>query len=237
MPPARTGSVPAAPASVYERIKAMILSNTIPPGGKLNIDQLARELGVSQTPVREAIQRLEGDKLVVRLARGYSTTQLLGEAELRHMFEVRLLLEPWCARAAAVDRAGNPGRAMLQEVDRFLREGGDGDARQLISVHDSRFHELVLDAVGNPFLTDAFRQMHPHLHLFRLYPADVDGERTIEEHRRLALAIADADPDEAERAMRSHLLHAMERFSVGVDGKVPSFADVRPGPVRPERPA
>lgn len=224
----------SAAASVYERIRTMILGNEIAPGEKLNIDQLARQLGVSQTPVREAMQRLEGDQLVVaRRPRGYATTQLLDEAGLRHMFEVRLLLEPWCARAAAVDRAANPGAAMLREIDRFAGEV-EGEPRQLMSAHDSRFHELVLSAVDNPFLTSAFRQMHPHLHLFRLYPADIDGEHTIGEHQRIARAIAAADPDEAERAMRAHLLNALERFSVGVAGSAPSLAGVRPGPVRRE---
>lgn len=232
-PPARAEAARSAPASVYERIRAMILSNAIAPGEKLNIDQLARQLGVSQTPVREAVQRLEGDQLVVaRQPRGYATTQLLDEAGLRHMFEVRLLLEPWCARAAAVDRANNPGAAMLRELERFAGEV-QGDPRHLMSAHDSRFHELILGAVGNPFLTNAFRQMHPHLHLFRLYPADIDGEHTVAEHGRIARAIAAAEPEEAERAMRAHLLNAMERFSAGVDGGAPSLGDVRPGPVRP----
>ncbi|WP_203138683.1 GntR family transcriptional regulator [Microbacterium sp. JZ31] len=223
----------SAAASVYERIRTMILASEIAPGEKLNIDQLARQLGVSQTPVREAVQRLEGDQLVVaRRPRGYATTQLLDEAGLRHMFEVRLLLEPWSARAAAVDRAANPGAAMLREIDRFAAEM-HGDPRHLMSAHDTRFHELILRAVGNDFLANAFRQMHPHLHLFRLYPADIDGAHTIAEHERIARAIAAADPDEAEQAMRAHLLAAMERFSAGVDGGAPSLAGVRPGAVRP----
>ncbi|RAF22341.1 hypothetical protein DN545_31450, partial [Burkholderia multivorans] len=59
--------------TVYARIKAMILDGTVPPGERITIDRMARELGVSQTPVREAMQRLEGDKLVrTRQPRGYA---------------------------------------------------------------------------------------------------------------------------------------------------------------------
>lgn len=201
----------------YERIKAMILSNAIPPDTKLTIDRLARELQVSQTPVREALQRLEGDKLVVaRKPRGLWTTPLLNERQLRELIEVRMLLEPWTARAAATDRATNPGREMLSEIDRFLSLPRHENEGYALASHDVAFHDMIFFAVGNSFLHDSFRQLHAHLHLFRLYPADLDGTHTVEEHRVIAEAISKADPQAAEEAMRSHLFAAMDRFSVGL---------------------
>lgn len=201
----------------YERIKAMILSNVIPPDTKLTIDKLARELGVSQTPVREALQRLEGDKLVVaKKPRGLWTTSLLDERELRDLIEVRLLLEPWSARAVATDRAMNPGRQMLQEIERFLSEPQRKREGYALASHDVAFHDMIFHAVGNPFLHDSFRQLHAHLHLFRLYPADLDGTHTVQEHRAIAEAVAATDPAAAEQAMRVHLFNAMDRFSTGL---------------------
>jgi DNA-binding GntR family transcriptional regulator len=204
----------------YDRIKAMILSKAIPPDTKLNIDKLARELGVSQTPVREALQRLEGDKLVVgKKPRGLWTTPLLGERELKDLIEVRLLMEPWSARAVAHDRATNPGREMLTEIDRFVALGELRNEGYALASHDVAFHDMIFNAVGNSFLHDAFRQLHAHLHLFRLYPADLDGTHTIEEHRVIAEAISRADPHAAEEAMRAHLFAAMDRFSAGLRGE------------------
>lgn len=201
----------------YERIKAKILANEILPDTKLTIDKLARELGVSQTPVREALQRLEGDKLVVaKKPRGLWTTPLLDERELRNLIEVRLLLEPWSARTAATDRAGNPGREMLREIERFQVDPERTKQGYALASHDVIFHDLIFQAVGNPFLQDSFWQLHAHLHLFRLYPADLDGTHTVQEHREIAEAIADADPRAAEEAMRAHLFHAMDRFSTGL---------------------
>lgn len=236
-----------ADPTVYARIKAMILDGTVPPGERITIDRIARELGVSQTPVREAMQRLEGDKLVrTRQPRGYATTPLLTKRDLEMMIEVRLLLEPWAARMAAVDRASNPGRALLAELDAFSgRPGGGGadaagpsgtpgaagtagaagaagsraeqsgssDWKHELFQHDTRFHLLILEATGNSFLLDAYRQMHPHLHLFRLYPGDPHGTDTSHEHAEIAAAIAACDPDAAEAAMREHILRALSRFS------------------------
>lgn len=203
--------------SPYERIKAMILSKAIPPDTKLTIDRLARELGVSQTPVREALQRLEGDKLVVgKKPRGLWTTPLLDEGGLRELIEVRLLLEPWSARAVAVDRATNPGREMLAEIERFVDLPERKHEGYALASHDVAFHEMIFHAAGNSFLHDAYRQLHAHLHLFRLYPADLDGTHTVDEHRTIAEAISRTDPQRAEEAMRAHLFAAMDRFSQGL---------------------
>ncbi|MCT1551985.1 GntR family transcriptional regulator [Brevibacterium casei] len=208
-----------ADSSVYARIKAMILDGTVPPGERITIDRMARELGVSQTPVREAMQRLEGDKLVrTRQPRGYATTPLLTRRDLEMMIEVRLLIEPWAARMVAVDRASNPGRELLTEVESFAADPDGSDWKQELFQHDSRFHLRILEATGNTFLLDAYRQMRPHLHLFRLYPGDPHGIDTSHEHGEIARAIAECDPDAAEAAMREHILHALTRFSASTEG-------------------
>lgn len=203
----------------YDRIKAMILSKAIPPDTKLNIDRLARELRVSQTPVREALQRLEGDKLVVgKKPRGLWTTPLLDGRELRELIEARLLLEPWSARAVASDRAANPGREMLAEIERFLNLPDHQDEGYALASHDIAFHDMIFHAVGNTFIHTSYRQLHAHLHLFRLYPADLDGTQTVAEHRAIAEAINRVEPEAAEEAMRNHLFAAMDRFSAGLVG-------------------
>ncbi len=210
-------SRPTASASVYERIRQAILTNAIAPDVKLNIDALARELGVSPTPVREALQRLEGDRLVVaKQPRGYWTTALLDERGLDQLFEVRLLLEPWAAGAAAVDRASNPGRRLRAEVDRFAL-ARDAPSPETLVLHDSAFHQEILRSVDNPFLDEAYERTHAHLHLFRLYTDDMDAAVTVEEHRRIADAIAACDAPAATRAMRDHLLSALDRFGRGFD--------------------
>lgn len=218
-------------AGVYEALKEQILENKMPPGTKVSIDAVARELGVSPTPVREALQRLQGDNLVVATSgRGYSTTPLLDAGGLRDLFEFRLLVEPWAARAAAVDRLDNPAIRLDSELAEFReRSGSGGDIRQDLVAHDTHFHELILGASGNGVIRTAFAQTHCHLHLFRLYPADVDGTITIEEHRQVWEAIRDCDPARAEEAMRHHLTGSYRRFAEAFDGGNVAVLEARRG--------
>jgi DNA-binding GntR family transcriptional regulator len=205
-------------SEVYASLRAAIMYGDLPPDSRINIEAIGRRFGVSQTPIREALQRLEGDNLVVNTGRGYSTTPLLDVQGLRSLFEFRLLVEPWASRTVAVDRLSNPGSHLLHEVESFIESSDpDRDLRQDMVAHDSRFHELILAAAGNPVIGQAYAQTHCHLHIFRLYPKDIDSAGTVEEHRRIAEAIANADPEAAENAMSDHLKSSFKRFARAFD--------------------
>lgn len=199
--------------SAYDRIRAKILRHEIAPGALVPIDRLVRELGVSRTPVREALHRLEGERLVERTeARSYATTPLLTEAQLRSVFRVRLLLEPWAARAVATDRIANPGRALLRLLADFRAEHGETCSRTALAAHDEQFHRTLHAATRNAFLRDAYDGLHAQMHLFRLSADDIATGTTLAEHTAIAQAIADCDGGTAEELMRTHLLHAQGRF-------------------------
>lgn len=199
---------------VYVALRAKILDLQLPPDEKVNIDALAREFGVSQTPVREALSQLEGDNLIIKTpGKGYRTTELLGMAELRELFEFRLMVEPWAARVAAVNRLSNPARLLQKSLSSF--EDGTETApsvRHLLVMHDTHFHDSILSASSNQFALHAYRATHCHLHLFRLHPADYRGKQTVEEHRDIVDAIGACDPDAAGDAMHAHLIGAYHRF-------------------------
>lgn len=206
-------------SSVYERIRSKIVRNEMPPGGKINIDALVRELGVSQTPVREALHHLEGDGLVQKShGRGYSTTSLLSDIEFRHMFEVRLLIEPWSARVVATDRMSNPGHDLVEFVDLFRELSSV--SRNELAQHDEAFHTRLHAATANRFLIKAYSNLHAQLHLFRLFADGFDetiemqtyADATAAEHRDIAVAIANCDPDRADTMMRRHLVNSFKRF-------------------------
>ncbi|AYY12681.1 GntR family transcriptional regulator [Actinobacteria bacterium YIM 96077] len=204
---------------VYHQLRTLILENAIAPGERVNIDALARQLGVSQTPIREAVRRLEGDHLLHKVpGKGYQTTPLLDLDSLRQLFEFRLVVDLWAVRAVAVNRLGNPSGWLHEEIERFTRAiVGVPDIRQHLLEHDTRFHGLILGALGNDVVKNAYDQTHCHFHAFRLYSPDTNGALTIEEHARLAHAIEACDPDEAETAMREHLTKAFYRFARAFD--------------------
>lgn len=210
----------AAVSKVYAALRMPVVDGEIPPGTRVNIDAVARKLGVSQTPVREALQRLEGDGLLVYTpGRGYRTTPMLDRDGLRSLFEFRLLIEPWAARSAATDRLANPAAALGHELAEFETVATkEGDVRQDMLVHDTRFHDLILAAAGNEVVRQAYAQTHCHLHVFRLYQVDANGAITIEEHRTIWAAIRACDPDEAERAIRKHIKNSYARSARAFDG-------------------
>ncbi|GAB4106384.1 GntR family transcriptional regulator [Micromonospora taraxaci] len=217
---------------VYESIKTLVMDHILPPGERVNIDALARELDVSPTPVREALARLEADGLVrKRPLSGYTTTPLLTRAEFDDLFEVRLLLE--CATAGrAADHASAEERQRIstEAAASIDVEAGDGYRRHAaFTALDATFHDLIAEVAGSPLLRDSITRLHSHLHLHRLYFPVTGAPDTNTEHQRIAAAIAAGDSDAATEAMRAHLIAARERH-------LPAF-DQLPAPGAPRDPA
>ena len=234
-----TSMTKVAAGGVYAALRQSILDGEITPGTRINIDAVSRRLGVSHTPVREALQRLEGDNLLRYYpSRGYSTTPLLSLAELRSLFEFRLLVEPWAARSAAVERLSNPSGALRSELAALERHVDDtANLRQDLVAHDARFHDLILAAAGNHVVQQAYVQTHCHLHMFRLYPADWDGRITLVEHQGIHAAIADRDPGAAENAMSEHIRSSFYRFARAFDEEPAPLAEATLVRMAPDRSA
>jgi DNA-binding GntR family transcriptional regulator len=207
-----------APASklssseVYELLRRRILEHTLPPATKINIQQLSKELGVSATPVREALRQLQGDNLLVGTSnKGYATTDVLDEKGVRALFEFRLLVEPWAARVAASDSLRNPSGELDREIKAF--DPNFDSVRHAMIDHDSKFHLTILGSTENTIVIDAYRRSHCHLHLFRMFGDEWDWRSSLSQHRAIQDAIARCDPDGAEEAMRYHLHQAYRGFA------------------------
>ncbi|AXK34983.1 GntR family transcriptional regulator [Streptomyces armeniacus] len=213
---------------VHEAIKELIMDNSIAPGERVSIDGLARQLGVSPTPVREALARLESAELVVKEPhRGYRTTALLNRDELEDLYRFRLLIEPWAA-ARAAERTDDAGRERLRTEMTSVDAPRDDhyDAYKALAAHDTRFHVLVAELAGSEQVRLAFERTHCHLHIFRLYYDRGVGQKTLEEHRLITDAVLSGDPEAADAAMRNHLEKALyERLR-----PVSDAPGVRPGP-------
>src|SRR3954454_9681148 len=99
---------------VYETVKGLIMDSVVEPGTRLNIDALTRELGISQTPIRESLARLESDGLVIKEPlRGYRVSSRLTREEFEDLFEYRLHIERW-ATGRAAERSGAADLARLK---------------------------------------------------------------------------------------------------------------------------
>ena len=200
---------------VYESLKAWIMDRVVTSGTRVNIDAVARDLGVSPTPVREALVRLEAEGFVVKQpARGYSVTPTMTATELEDLYELRLLLEPWAAATAASRiTAAAAARLRAELATCPTAPAGDGyETYRVIVAHDQRFHELVLELAGNEAVRTAFARTNCHLHVFRLHYGRGMGSDALTEHRAIVAAVAAGRPKRAEAAMRAHLVRARERL-------------------------
>jgi len=201
---------------VHDRLAAHLADPDLVPGAPLRIDHLARQWGVSQTPVREALARAEASGLVRREAhRGYRVAERLPAAEFERLMEMRLLVEPWCA-ARACERADDDDRAALRAAHEAMSAAPTGRDFRAYLRADIAFHEAVAAAAGNRFVAAALAQADAHAHRFRRFGAGVDdAEGALAEHAAVLDAVLARDPDRAEAAMRAHLLGVTRRSLAG----------------------
>jgi DNA-binding GntR family transcriptional regulator len=193
---------------VYETVKGLIMDSVVEPGTRLNIDALTRELGISQTPIRESLARLESDGLVIKEPlRGYRVSSRLTREEFEDLFEFRLLVEPWAAGRAAERATAEDLVRLKDEMLSYtdLPDRPDYDSYKAMAAHDQRFHDLVLELAGNDTARQSFARTHCHLHLFRLYYGGGIASKALREHKAIVAAVRRGEPADASAAMRAHI--------------------------------
>ena len=220
--PAGTLLRPASIAeSVHERIYDRIMTLEIPPGARIPIDGLARELGVSQTPVREALTRLEREGLVRKAHQiGYSASPQLTRKEFEDLYEFRLLLEPESARQACLSLTAD-SLARIEAAAADMERGEqpvDRNSRySRFARADAHFHDEILKAAGNEIVRQAMNDQHVHLHIFRLMFHSRVTEEALEEHERLLTAFRAGDAKSAQTAMHDHIARSRDRLAAAFE--------------------
>jgi DNA-binding GntR family transcriptional regulator len=191
----------------YARLRTVILTRGIAPGERIQPDLLARQMGVSRTPVLNALRRLAHEHIVDWVPRRGVFLKRYSKREFARLFEVREMLEALSARLAAT-------RIPLEEVDRFAAMFRDADPRPSSTVpaeyieQDRSFHARLIEVSGNPFLEHAMNALSGMIFSFQL------GLRpraeTNQEHMAILDALRRRDPDSSEVAMRSHIRRSRE---------------------------
>ncbi len=194
-------------------LRGDILSLRIPPDTRMSIDSLARELGVSQTPIREALRQLEVMGLVTkRHYAGYHSAPKLTRRQIDELYEVRLQLEPYAARLAAERMSA----AQLQQVRQLVAEMQPGFTHPSFgrfAEQDGELHDLIAEGSGNRIIREMLARLHLHFHIFRLrYHSEVTTE-AMTEHDKLIAAFAARDGAAAEIAMREHIERSYARLA------------------------
>ncbi|MEV6999810.1 GntR family transcriptional regulator [Streptomyces sp. NPDC093982] len=191
----------------YRAIRDRLVMLEIRPGAPINEDQLAQSLGVGRTPVREALKRLQYERLITTYPRRGTFATDVNITDLAHISEVRLELEPLAA-AQAARRATAADRAVLTALRVELESEGPRQRAAAELMHlDLQVHRAIYAATHNPYLEDTLVR-HDNLAtriwcLFVDRLSDMAGH--VEEHGPLVEAIVAGDPDKAAQLARSHV--------------------------------
>lgn len=200
---------------VYDAILGQLMSLKIPPGGSINIDDLAREFGVSQTPIREALGHLEAYGLVTKIQFiGYTAAPQLTKKQFDDLCELRLRLEPYLAGKAAevIDDQGVAALRSIADVMASPRSDDGGASYGQFVRQDAALHDRIAAAAGNSLMRETLAKLHVHLHLFRLPHHTRVTSEALDEHNEIIRGIAARDPNAASDAMRRHIEQVWERF-------------------------
>lgn len=196
----------------YEEIRKNILTGRMPPGHKLIVNDLVAQWNISNTPIKEALNRLVAEGMVVFEPRyGMRVRDQLSAKELRDKFEVRMLYEIHCCRVAAVAVDKRPDvlvelRTTMERYEALLH---DKESYFELYRYDEIFHRLIVSLCGNNEIIRAFDHLHLSILTFGVlaskhFPLRRQPE-TCEEHKRILDALERRSPDEMAEAMRTHL--------------------------------
>jgi DNA-binding GntR family transcriptional regulator len=205
------------------RLQAAILAGDYPPGTHLLQDEMCQRFGVSRTPVREALRKLQAKHLVVLVPNKGATVRVPGRNELINVYSVRAELEGYACELACA----NVSDELLSVLDRaqdrvteavvlYEQDGGAGPGAvsldMQVALGNSEFHGAIAQAAGNERLRSIIVDLQgffPKDYVWRaMTSADELRTLNLEEHDRIRQAFARGDAVRARKEMRSHILHA-----------------------------
>lgn len=189
----------------YQLLRHRIITLELPPLSAIDEQALMEDLQLGRTPIREALQRLAAEGLLISAPRRGMFVADIGITDLQKIFEMRMVLEGFCARLAA-QRVTAEQLGQMQTVIAELEQTQNGDSKALMEI-DERFHQLVYQAANNEFLADTLARLHAqshriwHLVLDRI--GDVRG--AMEQHIAITTALQEGDGERAEALLQGHV--------------------------------
>ena len=194
---------------VFESIREAIIGGQLPPGERLMEIQLAEEMGVSRTPVREAIRKLELEGLVVMIPRKGAYVSGLSMKDISDVFEIRSALEGLAAELASERATEEELENMERHLVRIAEGIEKGDITSVVEV-DTDFHGMLYTASRNQWLGQIINNLREQIQRFRQTSLSYPGRMRValEEHRRIVEAISSRDPELARKLAAEHIENA-----------------------------
>jgi len=191
---------------VFHTLRNAILTGKLKPGERLMEIHLAQQLGVSRTPVREAIHKLELEGLVTMIPRRGAQVAQISEKGLKDVLEVRRALDVFVAELAC-DRISPEEEERLKQACREFEEATKTKDATVIAKADVAFHDIIINSTGNERLVSTINNLAEQMYRYRFEYVKDESQHTrlIQEHRQLMDAILNRDVEKAGKAARIHI--------------------------------
>jgi DNA-binding GntR family transcriptional regulator len=200
----------------YRVLKDKILRGELKPGAQISVPQVALALGVSRTPVNDALKRLASDGLVEIVPRQGSFVTEMTAREVAEIYDMRLMIELYAAEtiieaprvAQFLDAVSSPMIAMEQAID-----GNTFRDYESFTVNDREFHTALVKLTGNHRLMRTYTQLHVHAHGARIHFLDHDdAQQAHNQHKAIVEAFKHHSVEQAKAALRVHILSVKTRL-------------------------
>lgn len=204
---------------IYEAIQESIVNNSYKPGEELQIDRLAEEFGVSTTPIREALIRLESSGLVHLIPNKGARVTSFREKDVRDTWEIRKLLEPYAARLTAALDVSSEIQELNAAFDKLEQGPQDGN---LYIQSDIRLHELLYIHLSNELLKETLHNILQRSMRMRYFAEDVSKmhdqvvREVISEHKEILRALAANDGERTAETVRRHVENGERRALLAI---------------------
>ena len=205
---------------VYEALRQSILTHVFAPGERLQVHEIASKLGVSLTPVRQAIQQLSAEGLIAIRPRSGTFVTSLTTRDIEETFQLRCALECLAAETAVervTDRHLAEFRELLTRLSRPVESEGD---RKRHEQDNTRLHRLLIECSGNRRLAETYASLNAHLQIARVHSGDAYWAERLNveqaEHEEIVAALEARDLPRLQAALRGHILRARRSLIVGL---------------------
>lgn len=191
---------------IANNLRELIMAGELQKGDKIKEDELCSSMGISKTPLREALRVLSAEGLIRLVPNRGSFVSTPTFEEIREMFGVMSVLEGVCAREAA-EKMGEKDLAILEKLHKKLEENYRRKAQREYIRINNQFHSFVQELAGNRTLNQIVNGLRKKILLYRYQSLNLPERfaQSIQEHRDLLEAFRKKDPKKAETLMRRHL--------------------------------
>jgi len=199
---------------VYDLLKRRIIDLEYPPGYRINVRDLQKELGVSNSPIKDALFRLAGEGMVDISSRKGTYVRDINEDDIREIDEVRIVLEMGAVEMIA-PRITEEQLTVLEILYKeTLFKGADFNYKKFME-KDLRFHQEIINLTNNRRLAEIYNRLNAHMQIVRFQSArrrKAPLPWTNKDHRSILKALKERDPEKAKRLIKEHRVKARDAF-------------------------